>query len=80
VTTSSLFLGASAAGIYFVMTLPQARRQGIGTALTLAPLQEARELGYQVGVLGSSELGYPVYQRLGFEAYCRIGIYEWRKS
>jgi len=37
-----------------------------------------RDLGYSVGVLGSSEVGYPVYRELGFEEYCRIGLYEWR--
>jgi hypothetical protein len=28
--------------------------------------------------LGSSEIGYSAYRRLGFEEYCRIGLYEWR--
>jgi GNAT superfamily N-acetyltransferase len=78
VATSTSFFGVGVAGIYFVCTVERARRQGIGAAITLAALQEARDLGYTVGVLGSSEMGYPVYQRLGFEEYCRIALYEWR--
>jgi GNAT superfamily N-acetyltransferase len=78
VATATSYFGAGVAGIYFVCTVERARRRGIGARITLAALSEARDLGYSVGVLGSSEMGYPVYRGLGFEEYCRIGLYEWR--
>jgi ribosomal protein S18 acetylase RimI-like enzyme len=77
VATASLFVGGGAAGVYFVSTLPSARRQGIGAAVTRAALQEGRALGQRIGVLAASEAGYGVYRRLGFTEVCRIALYEW---
>lgn len=72
VSTSCLFLGGGAAGIYSVATLPEARGRGIGAALTVKPLQDAREMGFHLGVLQSSEMGFNVYKRLGFRHLCQI--------
>jgi len=72
VATSCVFYGSGAAGIYSVSTLPKARGKGIGAAMTLEPLREARDMGYRIGVLQSSEMGYNVYKKLGFRHLCQI--------
>jgi GNAT superfamily N-acetyltransferase len=77
VATATLFIGAGVAGIYNVATLAQARGQGIGSAMTLTALYDGRDLGYRAGVLQSSGMGYPVYQRLGFQTLGQMDYFYW---
>jgi GNAT superfamily N-acetyltransferase len=62
----SLFLGREAAGIYNVEVAPARQRRGVGTAMTRAVLEEARKIGYGVGVLGPTRESRSMYERLGF--------------
>ena len=39
------------AGIHGVTTVPEFRGRGIGTAMTLSPIIDARRRGYAIGVL-----------------------------
>jgi GNAT superfamily N-acetyltransferase len=80
VGTSQLFLSAGVAGIYTVTCVPEARQQGVGAAITLAPLLEARRLGFRISILQASRLGYKVYRRLGFQEYGRLGNYLWENE
>jgi GNAT superfamily N-acetyltransferase len=77
VACSTLFLGVGVAGLYCVATVPEARRQGLGAAVATAPLKAAKASGYRIGVLQASEMGHAVYQRLGFEEFCKVRAYIW---
>jgi ribosomal protein S18 acetylase RimI-like enzyme len=52
-----------------VTTLPAARGRGLGRAITLAGMRHAAEAGAAIAVLQSSEMGYGIYRRLGFETF-----------
>lgn len=72
VSTSLGFIGGGAVGIYGVGTVPDARGRGYGSAVTLAAMDWGREKGADVAILHATELGEPVYRRLGFETVCTI--------
>ncbi len=78
VTCSSLFLGAGVAGLYNLGVRPQIRHQGLGAVMTIKTYHAARDAGYRVGTLQTT---YPnamrMYHRMGFEVYCKIGIYRY---
>lgn len=81
VATNMLFNGGGVASVYAVATVPTAQRKGIGAAITLKPLLDAREMGYRHGVLFSTEMGIRVYERIGFRsADVRINRYLWRNT
>ncbi len=70
VATSAGFFGKDGiVGIYRVATLSEYRGKGIGTAMTLFPLLEAKKRGYSGAVLDASKMGHGAYQRLGFQDY-----------
>jgi GNAT superfamily N-acetyltransferase len=80
VAASSVFYGAGVAGVYDVATLPSARGRGLGAAVTLRPLIDARARGYRVGVLQSSAMGLRVYERLGFRTVRQVEHFVWKRS
>lgn len=80
VATSQLFLSQGVAGIYNVTCIPEARGKGIGSAITLAPLLRAREMGYKIGILQASQKGYNVYRRLGFQDFGKLSLYLWEND
>jgi ribosomal protein S18 acetylase RimI-like enzyme len=54
------------AGIFAVSTDPAYRRRGLGRAVTVAGVRDAAAAGCDLVYLQASEMGYPLYEALGF--------------
>lgn len=80
VGTATVFFSSGVAGLYFISTVPEARRQGIGAVLTQAAMLIARDRGAQHAVLTSSAAGRRLYESLGFLQVCTIRLFTWRPS
>lgn len=79
VASSILFNGAGVASVFGVATVALARGKGIGAAITLIAYEQARLIGYRYGVLFGTELGVPVYHRIGFrDGGSTMSRYLWR--
>ncbi len=68
VTTARSLADQAVNGIFAVSTLPTERGHGYGTAITARAIAASPLLP---AVLEASDLGYPVYQRLGFRDIAR---------
>jgi hypothetical protein len=53
-------------GIYWVGTVPEARGRGLAEVVTRAAGNAAFDLGARLVVLQASEMGEPVYRRMGY--------------
>lgn len=69
VASLSLFCADGVTGLYNIGTLPSARGQGIGTAITRRAMIAAKTLGYERAILQASPDGLGMYEWLGFKAY-----------
>lgn len=67
VACSTTFKSGDVVGLYNVGTLPSARGRGIGTVSSLAPLKEAERFGCFSAILHATEMGLPVYLKMGFK-------------
>jgi ribosomal protein S18 acetylase RimI-like enzyme len=72
-----LHVEGDSGGIYDMGVAPRARRQGHGTALTLAAVNAAHDLGCGSVTLNATGEGEPLYRRLGF-ASLGHGMTWWR--
>jgi ribosomal protein S18 acetylase RimI-like enzyme len=54
------------AGVFYVATVENARRRGLGDALTRMAARAGFSLGARAAWLGASEMGAELYRRIGF--------------
>jgi GNAT superfamily N-acetyltransferase len=71
VATSGLFLSDALAGVYNVATVPEHRGKGLGAALTWAAARAGADAGLTRAVLQASQMGEPVYARMGYSTPAR---------
>jgi GNAT superfamily N-acetyltransferase len=81
VATAMLVEGGGVAGVTAIGVREAWRGRGIGAAITLRPLLDARDNGYHHAALFATPMGGPVYARLGFRR-CDVPIsrYLWRSE
>jgi len=53
-------------GVYNIATIEPARRRGFGAAMTRRIVADGAAAGCDVAILQATDMGYPIYERLGF--------------
>jgi ribosomal protein S18 acetylase RimI-like enzyme len=75
VSTGLTIFSGSGAGIYWVGTIPEAQRAGLGTVCTRIATNAGFQNGASMVTLQASPNGEPVYLRLGYKTYDRLKWY-----
>ena len=66
-------------GVYLVATAAEHRGKALARRLLHVALAEARERGCATSTLQATRLGYPIYERLGYETAFRFEMWERRQ-
>jgi GNAT superfamily N-acetyltransferase len=66
VTSGLGFRTGRTIGVYNIATVAAARRRGYGAAMTMRIVDDGAVAGCDVAILQASDMGQPVYERLGF--------------
>jgi GNAT superfamily N-acetyltransferase len=72
---SMMVLHDDIAILHWVSTLPEYRKQGLGSFMSGKPLQIAKELGCKKSILLSTQTNQPLYEKLGFKSYEEYNLY-----
>jgi hypothetical protein len=75
VATSGLYASGGVGGIFGVSTLQRVRGRGYGAAMTWEAIRDGISSGCDVFSLQASNMGYPLYHRMGFRRV--FDIEEW---
>ncbi len=78
VATSAIFMGSEAAGLDNVTTVPDWRKKGVGAFMVAHAFKFSQSLGYNIGVLQASDMGYNLYRKLGFKKYYEFKEFIWK--
>jgi GNAT superfamily N-acetyltransferase len=62
-------------GVYSIATIETARRRGYGAAMTARVMADGVLAGCDAAALQASEMGRPIYERLGFRTVVRYAAY-----
>lgn len=75
VACAELVATGDIAGVYSVAVPEQHRRRGYGEAVTAAVLRAGRDLGCTTGCLQASDMGKPIYERMGFDTFTEYRLF-----
>jgi GNAT superfamily N-acetyltransferase len=66
--------------VWLVATRESARRRGLASALMRHAMADARERGHTTSTLQATDLGRPVYERMGYRSLGEIQMWEKRRA
>jgi GNAT superfamily N-acetyltransferase len=79
VATGLGFTSHQVTGVWAIATLPEHRGRGIGTAITWAVVNGGADKGALATHLWATEMGFPVYQRMGFRHVENKAIWNYQR-